>query len=84
MQYSTPDMISQPMHFYMQEPTLSQEVVQTAPAPVGMSLVNPGELYSGSSSSSPVQEGYLLGSTQPGAAQPALPGKWPCDGVSAR
>ncbi|RVE67310.1 hypothetical protein OJAV_G00101470 [Oryzias javanicus] len=70
VQYSSPDM-SQPMHFYVQEPSHSQ-VVQMVPAPDSMGLVDPGELYPGSSSSS-VPEGYFLGSTQPGAAEPGLP-----------
>ncbi|XP_024138693.2 calcium-binding protein P [Oryzias melastigma] len=73
VQYSSPDLMSQPMHFYVQEPSLSQEVVETVPAPDNMGLVAPGELYPSSSSSSPVQEGYFLGSTQPEAAQPGLP-----------
>lgn len=75
VQYSSPDLMSQPMHFYVQEPSLSQEEVKTVPAPDNMGLVAPGELYPSSSSSSPVQEGYFLGSTQPEAAQPGLPGK---------
>ncbi|RVE67282.1 hypothetical protein OJAV_G00101480 [Oryzias javanicus] len=70
--YGTARIMSQPVQFFLQEPGLSHEAAEAAPALGSMSSATAEDFYSSGSDSS-VQAEQGADSTQPEVAQPGMP-----------